>query len=143
MIFFALDVTALQQAPDGIFIIHKASKKNPCEQELKMLIGGKKICTLTRPIIGSDGFEYATDILYNEERKVNFINLGLSPKSVSTLNQTIKVLPDTEFALVINADVICTFTIHDRMNTNYISLGDDLDTKELMAIRDALKKFQN
>ena len=108
-----------------------------------MLIGGQRICILPRPIVTGDGFAYSTDILYNEEQRFNYVNLGLTSKSVSTLNQTIKMLPDTEFALVVDASVICTFTIHDKMDISYISIGDDLDTKDLMIVRDVLKKFRN
>jgi hypothetical protein len=108
-----------------------------------MIIGSQRICTLTSPIIAGDGFEYSTDILYNEEQKFHHVNLGLTSKSVSTLNQTVKVLPEAEFALVVDGNVICTFTIHDHMDITYLTIGDDLNTKDLTTVRDALKKFRN
>jgi len=108
-----------------------------------MLIGGKKVCILSRPIVESDDFEYSTDILYNEVDKINYVNLGLSGQSVNTLNQTIKMLPDAEFALVVDHSVICIFTIRERMDVRHLSIGDDIDTKDLIVVRDVLKKFQN
>ena len=108
-----------------------------------MLIGGKGVCILPRPIVGSEGFEYATDILYNEEKKINFVNLGLSSESVVKLNETIRLLPSSEFALVVDDNVICIFTIRDHMDIRYLSIGDDLPTKDLMIVSSALKKFRH
>lgn len=134
---------AFSEAPrSGIFIIKKPGRKDPCEQELKMLIGGKKVCVLKKPIVSVDELEYATDILYDPVIECNYVNIGLSPGSVKTLNQTIHTLPKTQFALVVNDDVICIFTIHERLDTRYIKIGTDLDIKSLMIVRDALKKVQ-
>jgi hypothetical protein len=126
--------------PSGIYIIKKPSRKNPCEQELKMLIGGKKICILQRPILTVDELEYITDILYDPVIECNHINVGLSSKGVNTLNQTISLMPQTEFALVVEGDVIGIFNIQGRLNDRFLRLGTDLDLENLKVVKNALKK---
>ena len=143
LIFLTLNVRATQPLGDGIFIIKKPTKRDPCEQEVKTLIGGKRICTLAKPIVTVSAFEYATDILYSQEKQIHFVNLGITSKGVNILNQTIRVLPGAQFAVVVDNNVICTFTIYERMQTGYISLGEDLTTRNLETVRDALKEFQH
>jgi hypothetical protein len=132
---------AFAEAPQsGIFIVQKPTRKIPCEQELKMLIGTKKICILKNPLLDIDELEYVTDILYDFDLKNNYIEIGLSSASANTLNQTISIMRDVQFALVINRDVICIFTIQERMNTRYLRIGMDLDFKNLVFVHDILKK---
>ena len=76
----------------------------------------KKVCVLKKPIVSVDELEYVTDILYDPIIKSNHINLGFSSASVSTLNQTILSIPNAEFAVVVNDDVICVFTIHEKLD---------------------------
>ena len=136
-----IPLLALTEAPSsGIFIIQKPARKIPCEQELKMLIGTKKICVLQKPLLGIDELQYVTDIQYDLHLKNNYVEIGLSPASAKALNQTITLMPDVQFALVIERDVICTFIIHEKMNTRYLRIGMVLDFKSLASVRDILRK---
>lgn len=141
ILLFAL-VSFSEPPSSGIFIVKKPSKKNPCEQDLKMLIGVKRVCILKKPIVSVDELEYVTDILYDPIVEANYIRLGFSSASVLTLNQTVSTLPTVEFAVVVDDDVICVFTIQEKLYDRYIRIGYDLDSKSLMMVRDALKKVQ-
>ena len=141
--FFLIVLVSFSGPPtSGIFIIIKPAKKNPCEQDLKMLIGTKRVCVLKKPIVGVDELEYVTDILYDPIIQCNYIKLGFSSESVTTLNQTVSTLPGAEFAIVLDDDVICIFKIQEKLDTRYIKIGYDLDSKSLSMVRDALKKVQ-
>ena len=107
-----------------------------------MFIGGKKICVLEKPIVSIDELEYVTDILYDPVLKRNHVNLGLSSESVNTLNQTSSFMPDAEFAIVVNDDVVGTFKITEKVGERFLRLGTDLDHKNLEAVRDLLKKVK-
>ena len=107
-----------------------------------MLIGAKRVCVLSKPIVGVDELEYVTDLLYDPIVQCNYIKLGFSPESVNTLNQTVSTLPSAEFAVVLEGDVICVFKIQERLDARFIKIGYDLDNKSLMMVRDALKKVQ-
>jgi hypothetical protein len=126
----------------GIFIIKKPGRKDPCEQELKMLIGGRKVCVLRKPIVSVNGLEYVTDILYDPVLKRNHVNLGLSSRGVSTLNQTVRSITKPEFAIVVNNTVIAIFVINERLSENFLRLGTDLDLKDLETVRDALQEVK-
>jgi hypothetical protein len=141
ILFFAL-VSFSEPHSSGIFIVKKPSKKNPCEQDLKMLIGVKRVCVLKKPIVSVDELEYVTDILYDPIVETNYIKLGFSSASVLTLNQTVSTLPTVEFAVVVDDDVICLFKIQEKLQDRYIKIGYDLDNKSLTMVRDALKKVQ-
>jgi hypothetical protein len=141
ILFFAL-VSFSETPSSGIFIVKKPSKKNPCEQDLKMLIGVKRVCVLRNPIVSVDELEYVTDLLYDPVVQCNYIKLGFSPASVVTLNQTVSTLPKVEFAVVLDDDVICLFKIQEKLQDRYIKIGYDLDNKSLMMVRDALKKVR-
>src|SRR3989337_611575 len=127
--------------PAGIYIGVAPAKKIPCMQKLKMLVGTKRICIAKMPIIGTDEIEYVTEILYDPILKLNYINLGLSSKSVSALNETNNFLPDAQFALVVENEVICTFIIHERFSDRFLRIGSDLDANNLALVHDALKKL--
>ena len=107
-----------------------------------MLIGVKRVCVLMKPIVSVDELEYVTDILYDPIVETNYIKLGFSSASVHTLNQTVSTLPKVEFAVVVEDDVICIFTIEEKLHDRYIKIGYDLDNKSLMVVRDALKKVR-
>jgi hypothetical protein len=136
-------ISALVEPPlAGIFIIKKPSKKNPCDVEVQMLIGAKRVCILEKPIVTVEELEYATDVVYDASLNYHYVDLGISSASVNILNQTISVLPKAEFALVIDGSVICVFTIHERVDKRYIRLGEDLDFKNVLRVRDALRKVK-
>jgi hypothetical protein len=141
ILFLAL-VSFSEPPSSGIFIVKKPGKKDRCEQDLKMLIGVKRVCVLRNPIISVDELEYVTDILYDPVIQCNYIKLGFSPASVNTLNQTVSTLPAVEFAVVLDDDVICLFKIQEKLYDRYIKIGYDLDSKSLMIVRDALKKVR-
>jgi hypothetical protein len=131
-------VMSFSELPSGIFIIKKPGRKNPCEQELKMLIGGRKVCVLKKPIIHAEDIEYVTDILYDPILKRNHVNVGLSASSVRTLNRTVSSITKPEFAIVVNDNVIGIFMINERLTENFLRVGTDLDLKDLEAVKDAL-----
>lgn len=106
-----------------------------------MLIGPKRVCILKEPIVPVDELEYVTDIKFDRILEYNYVDLGLSRGSIKVLNQTVSILSDPDFALVINNEVICVFKIEKSMNTQYLRLGQDLDPKSLEIVRDALRKI--
>ena len=106
-----------------------------------MLIGSKRVCILKEPIVPVDELEYVTDVKFDRILECNYVDLGLSKGSIDVLNQTVSILPDSDFALVIDNQVICVFRIDKSMNTRYLRLGQDLDVKSLEIVRDALRKI--
>lgn len=141
ILFIAL--SSFTEAPiSGIFIVKKPTKKDPCERELKMLIGSKRVCILKNPIVNINELEYVTDILYDPIVKCNHVNVGLSSSSIKTLNETINYIKGAEFALVVNNDVIGIFKIEEKLTTRYLRIGTDLDIESLFLVHDALKKVQ-
>lgn len=134
-------MTDVETPTSGIFIVKKPSRKDPCETVLKMLIGPKRVCILKEPVVRVDELEYVTDIKFDPLLECNYVDLGLSKESVKVLNQTISILPNAEFALVVDNHVICLFKIQDSMNTRYLRLGQNLDIKSLETLRDTLRKI--
>jgi hypothetical protein len=89
LILLLTALVSFSQVPySGIYVVRKPLRRSPCQQELKMLIGEKKICMLKKPIISIDQLEYVTDILYDPVVKSHYIKLGLSAESIKVLNQT-------------------------------------------------------
>jgi hypothetical protein len=127
--------------PAGIYIVVTPPKKIPCTQKLKMLVGTKRICVAKMPIIGADEIEYVTEILYDPILKLNYINIGLSSKCVSALNETNNFLHDAQYALVADNEIICTFIIHEPLSVRFLRIGSDLDVNNLAVVRNALKKL--
>ncbi len=106
-----------------------------------MLIGGRKVCILKKPIIDANEIEYVTDILYDPVLKRNHVNIGLSASSVRTLNRTVSSITKPEFAIVVNNNVIGIFVINEKLTENFLRVGTDLDLKDLEAVRDALEEI--
>ena len=134
-------MVSFSELPSGIFIVKKPGRKDPCEQELKMLIGGRKVCVLRKPIIDAAEIEYVTDILYDPVLKRNHVNIGLSASSVRTLNRTVSSITKPEFAIVVNNNVIGIFVINEKLTENFLRIGTDLELKDLEAVRDALEEL--
>lgn len=143
LLFLLLALVDFSNTPEsGIYIVKQPGRKDPCEQLLKMLIGSKRVCIQQRPIIHIDELEYVTDILYDPVIKHNHVDVGFSSSSMTTLKQTVRALPKSQFALVVDDIVICTFTLEEDQATRYLRIGTDLDVKSLMMVHDALKKIQ-
>lgn len=106
-----------------------------------MLIGGRKVCVLRKPIIDAAEIEYVTDILYDPLLKRNHVNIGLSASSVRTLNRTVSSITKPEFAIVVNNNVIGIFVINEKLTENFLRIGTDLELKDLEAVRDALEEL--
>ena len=106
-----------------------------------MLIGGRKVCVLKKPIIDAKEIEYVTDILYDPVLKRNHINIGLSSSSVKTLNRTVSSITRPEFAIVVNNSVIGIFVINEKLTENFLRIGTDIELKDLEAVRDALEEI--
>lgn len=106
-----------------------------------MLIGGRKVCVLKKPIIDAKEIVYVTDILYDPVLKRNHVNIGLSASSVKTLNRTVSSLTHPEFAIVANNNVIGIFVINEKLTENFLRVGTDLDLKDLEAVKDALEEI--
>ncbi len=141
LLVLLISLTSFSEVPpSGIFIVRKPVKKNRCAQELKMLVGEKKVCILKKPLINIDELEYVTGILYDPIVKLNYIKLGLSSESVKNLNETNNFLLDTQFALVVESDVICIFTIQENFTERFLRIGFDLDLQNLTLVHKALKK---
>ena len=136
-------IVSLAADPDtpasGIFITKKPGRKDPCDQQVKMLIGTKMICILKQPLIALDELESVSDIRYDPIFKSNHLDLGLSPECVTTINKTVSILPHTEFALVLNNQVICIFKIDESLKSRYLRIGQDLDIRSLETVHNALK----
>ncbi|WP_276374711.1 hypothetical protein [Chryseolinea sp. H1M3-3] len=141
--FLLIGLLAFSEPPtSGIFIVKKPIKRDRCEQELKMLIGTKRVCILKKPLLQLDELEYVTEILYDPVAKHHHIDLGLSSSSINKLNQTTNFLPDAQFALVVDNMVVCTFSIQEKIATRYLRLGTDLDTRSLAIVQNTLSQVQ-
>ncbi|MBA4054902.1 MAG: hypothetical protein C0490_09335, partial [Marivirga sp.] len=134
--------TALhQEKASGIFITMDYPRKTPCENELKMIIGKAKVCISKKPIILIKELKYVSDIQYDPKNKVYYIDAGLTPSGMQTLNKTITSLPQSKFALVVENEVICLFKVTTETSVHAIRMGEDAALEDLKTIQTALKKI--
>ncbi|MEJ1242334.1 hypothetical protein WBG78_29565 [Chryseolinea sp. T2] len=123
----------------GIYIMTTPLKKVPCGNEARMIIGNQKICISKKPIVGASELTYATDIQYDPKYELHYIDIGISPSGARTLSQTIESLPESQFALALNNQVICIFRLNTGFTIRSFRIGNDLQLKDLNVIHEALK----
>jgi preprotein translocase subunit SecD len=123
----------------GIYIMVTPQRKVPCGNEAKMIVNNQKICISKKPIIAASQLTYATDIQYDPTYQMHYIDIGLSPAGSSILSQTIESLPDTQFALALNDQVICVFKMNQSFTIRSFRIGADIQLKDLTAIHEVLK----
>jgi|GEM_PF-2031922 hypothetical protein len=123
----------------GIYIMANPLKKVPCSNEARMIIGNQKICISKKPIVAASELTYATDIQYDPKYQLHYIDIGLSPTGSHTLSQMIESLPDTQFALALNNQVICVFKLNSGFTIRSFRIGNDIQLKDLTTIHEALK----
>jgi len=131
-----------QQTEPGIYIINPAAKRVTCDNEMKMIIGKTKICLSKKPIVKKTALKYATEIRYDPVFKEHYIELGLSPEAGQILFKTVGSLPESQFALAIEGDVICIFSLHYPTAPRSIKIGNDGSLRDLTVIHNALNKVQ-
>jgi hypothetical protein len=129
-----------QESYSGIFIVsNAAARKTACENELKMVVGKARVCVAKKPILGLKEIQYITNILYNPQRKVYYVDIGISQAGIQTLAMTTRSLPKSRFALVVSGEVVCLFYGSPDYAISSVRVGEDASLKELTLIHDALK----
>ena len=131
-----------QTVSSGIYIIYEPPKKGKCAQELKMLIGKRKVCVSKKPILGTEEIEYITAILYDPKHKLHYVNIGISSTSVVILNKVFQALPKSQFALVLDDKVLCFFIVEKEITIRTIRVGEGVSLKTLTTVHNELKKIQ-
>lgn len=126
----------------GIYIIVTPPKKFPCSNEAKMIIGNQKICISKKPIVAASQLTYATDIQYDPKFQMHYIDIGVSTAGSNILAQTIESLPDTQFALALNNQVICIFKLNTSFTIRSFRIGNDIPLKDLTTIHEVLKNVK-
>jgi len=140
LLFF---LTSFQEEENsGIYIVLKPLKKTACENELKMVIDQVKLCISKKPIVMVDEIAYITAIKYDPIIESYYIDIGFSPEAMVTLQQTYTSLPNTQFALVVDSDIICVFTVREEIAVKSIRIGQDAPLKNLQIIREILSKVK-
>jgi hypothetical protein len=131
-----------EEESSGIYIVLKPLKKTTCENELKMVIDQAKLCISKKPIVTVDQIDFITPIKYDPVIESYYIDVGFSPTAMVTLNRTYTSLPNTKFALVINNDIVCVFTVREEIAIKSVRIGQDAPLKDLQTIRDILSKIK-
>ena len=126
----------------GIYIMTTPPKKIPCSNEAKMIVNNQKICISKKPIVAASELTYATDIQYDPRYQMHYIDIGLSKAGSHTLGQMTESLPDTQFALAINNQVICVFKLNAAFTIHSFRIGGDTQLKDLTTIHEVLKNVK-
>ena len=126
----------------GIYIMTTPPKKIACTNEAKLIVSNQKICLSKKPIVASTALTYATDILYDPKYQMHYIDIGLSTAGAHILEQTIESLPDSQFALAIDNQVICVFKLNSAYTIRSFRIGGDLQLKDLTVIHEVLKNVK-
>jgi len=141
LLFLIFTTTCFSQSPPpGIYITSTYSKKGKCEQVIKMLIGNTRVCISKKPILGIQEVESVSDILYDDIRKVAYINVGISVKAVQTLNKMFEVLPMSQFVFVVENNGVGSFTVTETIKNRIMQVGADVDLNNLQLIHSMLKR---
>ena len=140
LLLVSVNVSAqTEELLSGIYIMTTPPKKVPCGNEARMIIGNQKICISKKPIVAASELTYATDIQYDPKYELHYIDIGLSPSGARTLGQTIESLPESQFALALNNQVICVFKLTSGFTIRSFRIGNDIQLKDLNVIHEALK----
>ncbi|MEJ7645416.1 MAG: hypothetical protein WKF87_12540 [Chryseolinea sp.] len=131
-----------EQSEPGIYIINPNTKRLNCDNEMKMIVGKVKICLSKKPIVRKDALSYATDIRYDPVYKEHYIELGLSSEAGQILFKTVGSLPESKFALALEGDVICIFSLPNPTPPRSIKIGNDVGLRDLTLIHNALNKVE-
>lgn len=126
----------------GIYIIAPPQKKMPCGNEAKMIIRNQKICISKKPIVAANQLTYATDIQYDPQFQMHYIDIGISTAGSHTLAQTMESLPDAQFALALENHVICVFKVSTTYAIHSFRIGGDVQLKDLTTIHEVLKNVK-
>ncbi len=129
-----------QSAPPGIYLTYTFPKKSKCENVVKMLIGNTRVCISKKPILEIQEVESVSDILYDNIRKVAYINVGISSKAVQTLNKISGALSKSQFVIVLENNGVGLFTVTETIKNRIMQIGADVDLKNLQVIHSMLKR---
>jgi hypothetical protein len=143
LVILLFSLTSFQEEESsGIYIVLKPLKKTTCENELKMVIDQAKLCISKKPIVMVDQIDFITPIRYDPVIESYYIDVGFSPTAMVTLNKTYTSLPNTKFALVVDKDIVCVFTVREEISVKSVRIGQDAPLKDLQTIREILSKIK-
>ena|SRR5688500_5321221 len=128
------------QTPTGIYFVTKPAKRSFCEHPIKTYFGKTSLCISKKPIVGIDGIEYVSNILYDPLLQVNYIDVGLSPASVSILNKVYQSMPGSQLAFVVQEKVLGRFVVDRTIVNRTMNIGKDLDLNQLKVLLDLLRQ---
>lgn len=135
-----LSTSVYAQTPTGIYFVTKPAKKSFCEHPIKTYFGKTSLCISNKPIVGVEGIEYVSNILYDPLLQVNYIDVGLSPASVNILNKVYQSMPSSQLAFVAQEKVLGRFTIDRRIVNRTMSIGRDLDLNQIKVLMEVLRQ---
>ncbi|MEO8475063.1 MAG: hypothetical protein ABI477_22870 [Chryseolinea sp.] len=124
----------------GIYIIHETPRGTKCTNEHRMVVGRLKICLSPKPILENTVLRPASAVQYDPLYKTHYIAMGITSEGSRILLQTKKSLPDSKFALVVDGDIICVFTINNDYAIKSFRIGEDVALADLMIIHEKLEQ---
>ena len=107
-----------------------------------MVIDQVKLCISKKPIVMVDEISSITAIKYDPIIESYYIDIGFSPQAMVTLQQTYTSLPNTQFALVVDSEIVCVFAVKEEIAVKGIRIGQDTPLKNLQIIREVLSKVK-
>jgi hypothetical protein len=131
-----------EEETSGIYIVLKPLKKTSCENELKMVIDQTKLCISKKPILAVDAISYITAIKYDALIESYYIDIGFTNEGMVTLQRTYTSLPNTQFAMVVDDEIVCVFAVKEEIAVRSIRIGQDAPLKNLQVIRETLSKIK-
>jgi hypothetical protein len=135
-----LSTSMFAQTPTGIYFVTKPAKRSLCEQSIKTYFGKTTLCISKKPIVGIEGIEYVSNIMYDPLTQVNYLDVGLSPASVSILNKVYQSMPGSQLAFVAQEKVLGRFTIDRKIVNRTMNIGRDLDLNQLKVLLEVLRQ---
>ena len=133
----------MQEPASGIYIVNIPTRKVQCEKELKMVAGNAKVCVPRKPIIDIGEIDYITEIRYNPQLEAHYIDIGFTSSGMQMLNKMVDALVAPKFALVIEDNVICTFSGTKGYSINSIRIGEDATLPDLEKVHFWLEKIKH
>jgi hypothetical protein len=128
------------QTPTGIYFVTKPAKRSFCEHPIKTYFGKNSLCISKKPIVGIDGIEYVSNILYDPLLQVNYIDVGLSPASVQILNKVYQSMPGSQLAFVVQEKVLGRFVVDRTIVNRTMNIGKDLDLNQIKVLLELLRQ---
>lgn len=138
---YGFSYSALAQVPDsaqGFYFTIPCTKYSKPKQTVTATRNGE-VCITGQPVVNLEELVYVSELREVKQENYVFFDFAVSPKGYESLQKLAAVLPTGNIALMVNDEVMLTFTLDQLKPTRKFTIHGTYIDPEIRLVHERLK----